>query len=48
MSKKKRKIDTNISEEPTVSIFRVERGSEFFQNTGTYLPDYMASQPRRP
>jgi hypothetical protein len=37
----------NISEEFAASILSVE-GSRFIGNTGTYLPDYTASNLRRP
>jgi hypothetical protein len=41
--------DTSISQEVAASIFGVEDGdSIFFQNIGTNLPNYTASNPRKP
>jgi hypothetical protein len=42
-------IGTNISKEPATSIIYPEDDeSRFPQNFGTYLPNYMASHPRKP
>lgn len=41
-------VNTIVLEETVALIFRVEdKGSRSLQNVGTFLPDYMLTQPRR-
>jgi hypothetical protein len=40
-------IFTDVSEEDAASIFRADEGSAFIRKVGNYLPDCMASNPRR-